>query len=134
MPVSVQHSPPPLHQPGEVTKRPKGERASAMPCSVFLALQELIHRQAFSKIHRSPGPLVRSVTIHKSRQQGKTASLPRPQHPSIPKTLKKSHYKTPYRMLAHAVPPPPPDALRLPPAAIHQPTLMRIRTMRRTCA
>ena len=36
MPVSVQHSPPPLHQPGEVTKRPKGERASAVPLlSVF---------------------------------------------------------------------------------------------------
>lgn len=121
MPVSVQHSPPPLHQPGEVTKRPKGERAfgcSLLSCFGPLfqdwkstAIQELTNHQAYSKIHHSPGPLVRSVTIHKSRRQGKTASLPRPQHPSIPKTRKKSHYKTPYRMPVHAVPPLPLDAL-----------------------
>lgn len=141
MPVSVQHSPPPLHQPGEVTKRPKGE--FTIKCEWLNApfhswrsasTHRLTRHQAFLRILRSPGLLGLPVTILKHHQRETTPSPPQPPYPSILKTPKISPYKTPCRMPVPAAPPRQPVVPQLQLAAIPQPTLTKIMTMRRTCA
>jgi hypothetical protein len=141
MPVSVQHSPPPLHQPGEVTQRPKGE--FVLKCEWLNApfhswqsttTHRLIRHQAFSRILLSLALLGLPVTILKLHQHEKTPSPPQPPYPLILKTPKRSPYKTPCRMPVPAAPPPRPVVPQLQLAAIHQPILTKTMTTRRTCA